>query len=54
MNSHFFTAPFVYGACLIAGNGNTVSRKVEKARFSYRHPERSRGIFFVGGKTESV
>ena len=26
----------------------------EKARFSYRHPERSRGIFFVGGKTESV
>ena len=24
----------------------------EKARFSYRHPERSRGIFFVGGKTE--
>ena len=27
---------------------------VGKARFPYRHPERSRGIFFVGGKTESV
>ena len=55
MNPHFFTAPlFVYGACLIAGNGNTESRKVEKARFPYRHPERSRGIFFVDGKTESV
>ncbi|MCI7172182.1 MAG: hypothetical protein MR969_02675 [Dialister sp.] len=28
--------------------------KVEKARFSYRHRKRSRGIFFVGGKTESI
>ena len=53
MNS-FVHGSFVYGACLIAGNGNTVSRKVEKARFSYRHPERSRGIFFVGGKRASV
>ena len=44
----FVHGSFVYGACLIAGNGNTVSRKVEKARFSYRHPERSRGIFFAG------
>ena len=26
----------------------------EMARFPYRHPERSRGIFFIGGKTESV
>ena len=31
-----------------------VSREVEKARFPYRHPERSRGIFFVDGKTERV
>ena len=31
-----------------------VSREVEKARFSYRHRKRSRGIFFVGGKTASV
>ena len=29
MNS-FVHGSFVYGACLIAGNGNTVSRKVEK------------------------
>jgi len=27
---------------------------VEKARFSYRHPERSRGIFFVSGKAGAV
>ena len=29
-------------------------RMCEKARLSYRHPERSRGIFFVGGQMENV
>ena len=31
-----------------------IQRMCEKARFPYRHPERSRGIFFVGGQTESA
>ena len=31
-----------------------IQRMCEKARFPYRHPERSRGIFFVGGKMESA
>ena len=40
------------------GNGYPVHHAkkecVGNAFFSYRHPERSRGIFFVGGKTASV
>ena len=31
-----------------------IQRMCEKARFPYRHPERSRGIFFVGGQTENA
>ena len=40
------------------GNGYPVHHAkkecVGNAFFSYRHPERSRGIFFVGGKRASV
>ena len=35
-------------------NNQCKVKEKRKARFPYRHPERSRGIFFVGGKTASV
>ena len=35
-------------------NNQCKVKEKRKARFPYRHPERSRGIFFVGGKTESI
>ena len=33
-------------------NNQCKVKEKRKARFPYRHPERSRGIFFVGGKRE--
>ena len=38
------------GGCLRSGMKGNVRESV----FPYRHPERSRGIFFVGGKRASV
>ena len=35
-------------------NNQCKVKEKRKARFPYRHPERSRGIFFVGGKRASV
>ena len=35
-------------------NNQCKVKEKRKARFPYLHPERSRGIFFVGGKTASV
>ena len=35
-------------------NNQCKVKEKRKARFLYRHPERSRGIFFVGGKRASV
>ena len=34
-------------------NNQCKVKEKRKARFPYRHPERSRGIFFVGGKRAS-
>ena len=35
-------------------NNQCKVKEKRKARFPYRHPERSRGIFFVSGKRASV
>ena len=50
MNSHFFTAPFMLISSLFlptipANQDYSLKRNVSLSLLSYRHPERSRGIF---------